>query len=101
MYAVRRNDDESYEVWCKRVEMYEHGWAMQRIAEGVPVDQVLEKMSYRLLQKLMNPIYEQIRNTTHVEYDIEASKKEYAEKYLNNQQPVADHVEGDIFDNRK
>ena len=49
----------------------------------------------------MNPIYEQIRNTTHVEYDIEASKKEYAEKYLNNQQPVADHVEGDIFDNRK
>ena len=98
---MRKNPDESYEAWADRAKMYEHGRALQRIAEGKPVEEVLEEMSRRLVQKLMHPIYDSIYNTAHVEYDIEASKKEYAEKYLNNQQPVADHVEGDIFDNRK
>ncbi len=98
---MRKNPDESYEEWAKRATMYEHGRALQRIAEGKPVEEVLEEMSRRLVQKLMHPIYDSIYNTVTTEIDMEASRKEYAEKYLNNQQPVADHVEGNIFDNRK
>jgi len=98
---VRQKPDESYEDWAERAKMYEHGYALQQIAEGRPIDVVMEEMSRKLLQKLMHPIYNSIHNTVTTEINIETIKKEYAEKYLNNQQPVADHVEGNIFDNRK
>lgn len=98
---MRQNPDESYEAWAKRAEMYEHGWAMQRIAEGKPVEEVMETMSRRLMQKLLHPIYDSIHTKTTSKEDMEASKKVYAEKYLNARQPVADHVEGNIFDNRE
>ena len=98
---MRQKPDESYEDWTKRAERYEHGRAMQKIAEGKPIDNVLEEMSIRLIQKLMHPIYDIIHNTVTTEIDIEASRKEYAEKYLNKRQPVADHVEGEIFDNQE
>jgi len=98
---VRQNPDESYEDWAKRAEMYEHGRAMQKIAEGNSIDKVLEEMSIRLVQKLLHPIYDSIHNTATTEIDMEASRKEYAERYLNKRQPVADHVEGEIFDNRE
>lgn len=98
---MRKNPDESYEAWADRAKMYEHGRALQRIAEGKPVEEVLEEMSCRLVQKLMHPIYDSIYNTVTTEIDMEASRKEYAEKYLNRRQPVADHVEGTTFDNRE
>lgn len=98
---MRQNPDESYEDWAKRAEMYEHGRAMQKIAEGNPINDVLEEMSLRLIQKLLHPIYDSIHNTATTKIDMEASKKLYAEKYLNARQPVADHVEGEIFDNRE
>ena len=99
--VVRKNPDESYEEWASRAKMYEHGWAMQRIAEGKPIEEVMDEMSRRLVQKLLHPIYDSIHNTVTTKIDIEASKKEYAEKYLNKRSPVADHVEGTIFDNRE
>ena len=95
---MRKREDESYEAWCKRVEMYEHGWAMQRVAEGDPIEQVLEEMSRRLTQKLLHPIYDEIRKSSTAPYDAEAGRKEYEEKYLKDRAPVADHVEGQIFD---
>jgi glutamyl-tRNA reductase len=95
---VRKREDESYEEWCKRVEMYEHGCALQRIAEGDPVDQVLDDMSRKIMQKLLHPLYDEIRKSSNATYDAEAGKKEYAEKYLKHNTPVADHVEGQIFD---
>lgn len=95
---MRKREDESYEEWCKRVEMYEHGFALQRIAEGVPAEQVLEEMSRRMTQKLLHPIYDELRKSSITAYDVEASRKQYEEKYLKNRTPVADHVEGQIFD---
>ena len=91
-------DGESYEAWCSRVQMYEHGWAMQRIAEGAPIDQVMEQMSKRIMQKIMHPIYADIKNSVSNTYNAEQAKADYAEKYLKNRAPVADHVEGQIFD---
>ena len=97
---MRKREDETYEAWCKRVEMYEHGWAMQRIAEGDPIEQVLEEMSRRLTQKLLHPIYDEIRKASNTTYDADAGRKEYEEKYLKDRSPVADHVEGQLFDKR-
>ena len=98
---MRKREDESYEAWCKRVEMYEHGCALQRIAEGDLIDQVLDEMSRRILQKILHPLYDEIRKSSNSTYDVEAGKKEYEEKYLKHRTLVADHVEGQIFDNTK
>lgn len=95
---MRQREGESYEDWAKRVQMYEHGWAMQRIAEGDPIDDILEAMSHRITQKLLHPLYKELSQATTSTYDLEASKRSYQEKYLNNRSPVADHVEGQIFD---
>jgi glutamyl-tRNA reductase len=95
---VKQREGESYEDWAKRVQMYEHGWAMQRIAEGNTVDSVLEDMSKRITQKLLHPLYKEISKSIISTYDAEAGKKEYEEKYLKYRTPVADHVEGQLFD---
>ena len=98
---MRKREDESYEAWCKRVEIYEHGCALQRIAEGDHIDQVLDDMSRKILQKLLHPLYDEIRKSSNTTYNVEASRKEYEEKYLKRCSPVADHVEGHLFDKRE
>jgi hypothetical protein len=95
---VKMREGESYEDWCKRVQMYEHGWAMQRIAEGDSVEQVMEQMSKRIMQKLMHPIYSDIKNSVTKPYDADQARADYAEKYLKNRGLVADHVDGQLFD---
>ena len=45
---MRIKEGESYESWCERVRMYEHGWAMQQIAEGKDVDKILDEMARRI-----------------------------------------------------
>jgi glutamyl-tRNA reductase len=77
--------------------MYEHGWAMQQIAEGKDVDKILEEMSRRITEKLMHPIFIELKKST-VADDTEASKQRYKEKYLNKNLPKADHVDGQEFD---
>ena len=94
---MRKNPDESYEAWADRAKMYEHGRALQRIAEGKPVEEVLEEMSRRLVQKLMHPIYDSIYNTVTTEIDMEASRKRY-EEIMKNVAKAADHVDGQLFD---
>ena len=97
---MRKRGDETYEAWCKRVEMYEHGCALQRIAEGDPIDTVLDEMSRRIMQKLLHPLYDEIRKESNNSYDAVASRKDYYEKYLKHRSLVADHVEGHLFDKR-
>ena len=95
---MKINEGESYESWCNRVQLYEHGWAMQRIAEGDDVEQVMEQMSKRIMQKIMHPVYLDIRKSAGSDYNPEQSKSAYAEKYLKNRTLVADHVDGQLFD---
>jgi hypothetical protein len=52
------------------------------------------------VQKLLHPLYDEIRKSSNTTYDAEASRKDYYEKYLKNRDPVADHVEGQLFDKR-
>jgi glutamyl-tRNA reductase len=90
--------DETYESWCKRVEMFEQGNAMMQIAQGRDVDQVMEEMSRRIMDKLLHPIYKAIResNNTSV-YNSEESKQSYLDK-MKKRGEVADHVTDDSLD---
>lgn len=95
---MKPNPDEIYESWVHRAKMFEHGAALQRIAQGEDPEKVMEEMSRRLMQKMLNPIYGIIRDQSITPYDPEESKKEYYEKYLKNNKLVADHVVGNIDD---
>jgi glutamyl-tRNA reductase len=91
---MRYNDEESYGQWIERVRQYEYGRSLQRIANGDPVEQVLEEMSHRIMEKCLYPILKTLRNIP-TNYDAEKSRKEYEENYLNKHKPVADHVVDD------
>jgi glutamyl-tRNA reductase len=86
--------DESFEDWSKRVSMFEKGKAMQDIAQGKDVEVVLEDMSRRILDKLMNPIYKALRDSLKSEFDAKKSREEY-EKNMKNKRPSSDHVDTD------
>lgn len=95
---MKPKEGESYESWVERARMFEQGLAMQKIAEGQDIDTVLEEMSRRLMDKLLHPIYKEIRESYKTDFDIDQSRRNYEEKYLNNRSLVADHVDGNLFD---
>jgi glutamyl-tRNA reductase len=86
--------DETYETWCGRVRMYENGHAMMRIAQGDNVDEVMESMARRIMDKLLHPLYLAIRESANTTVDMEELKRGYTEK-MERRGPVADHVEVD------
>ena len=95
--VIRQAKDETYESWANRAQAFEHDFAVKRIAKGDDVDVVLDEMTKRLMQKLLNPIYAALKETT-ATYDNEASKAEYKRIYLDKNKPKADQVDGEIFD---
>lgn len=94
---MKPNPEESYESWANRVRMFEHGIALQDIAQGKDPDVVMERMSRRIMDKLMHPVYISMKDEVKAK-DIEESKQSYKEKYLDRSPPKADHVEGHLFD---
>jgi hypothetical protein len=91
---MKINPEESFEDWAKRVQQYEYGHALQRLAEGHDIDTVFEAMAMRIQQKLMHPIFIAIKNKP-VDFDLEASKKAYKEAYLDKNGPKPDHLTED------
>jgi glutamyl-tRNA reductase len=90
--------NESYESWSNRVEMFERGRALQKLAQGDPVEIVMEEMGRRIMEKLLHPIFKAIReSSTSTNYNPVKSKQEYDAK-MRYHAPVADHVEGNLFD---
>jgi glutamyl-tRNA reductase len=90
--------NESYEQWAQRVDMFERGRALQRIAQGESTELVMEEMGRRIMDKLLHPIFKALRETvTDTEYDPVKSREEYAAK-MRYHSPVADHVDGNLFD---
>jgi len=92
---MRRNPEESYKNWADRVQNYEYGYALQRIAMGISPDQVMEEMSRRIMQKLLHPIIVDFKKSAIVNYDPIESRKFYEENYLKKYGPKADHVDFD------
>jgi hypothetical protein len=59
---MRRNPDESYESWCQRVRMYEHGLALQRLAKGEAIEIIMQDMARRIEEKLLHPLFKKEQN---------------------------------------
>jgi hypothetical protein len=91
---MRIKPGESFENWATRVQQYEYGYALQRLAEGQDINVVFEAMAMRIQQKLMHPVFTALRNKT-IEIDLTASKKAYEEAYLKKNGPKSDHVTED------
>lgn len=92
---MKPKEGETYESWIERAKMYEHGRALQRLAQGDSVDDVMEDMSRRLVEKMLHPIFKEIRRNTETGFDVEESRKRYEEQYLKLNRPAADHVSND------
>jgi glutamyl-tRNA reductase len=89
---VKPNPNETYESWVERVRMFEHGVALQEIAQGKDPNEVLEKMSRRIMDKLLHPVFKAIKDSV-VLTDTEASRKAYEENYMKKYGPKADHID--------
>ena len=82
------------ESWAARVEMFEKGRALQRIAQGDDPAMVMKDMSRRIMVKLLHPILNAIRESVPDDFDAEKSRREYEEIMKNVEKP-ADHVDAD------
>lgn len=80
------------EAWAARVEMFEKGRALQRIAQGDDPAMVIEDMSRRIMEKLLHPILNAIRKSVPDDFDAEKSRREY-EEIMKNVEKAADHVD--------
>jgi len=87
---MRINPNETFESWVARVEMFEKGLAMQRIALGDNVENVMEDMSRRIMDKLIHPILKSFEQTKLP--SVEESRKKY-EEIMKNVAKAADHVD--------
>jgi glutamyl-tRNA reductase len=84
---------ESFEEWLDRVQKFEYGLALQRIANKEPIEKVLEDMSRRMVEKGLHPIFKAIREPS-TNYNVEESRKSY-EEYMKKFGPKPDHVQND------
>jgi len=94
MSGMQYNPEEDYKKWVERVRIYEYGLALQRMAEGVPIDKVLQDLAHRVSEKCIHPWLLKIKEDSVLrsEYDAEASKKSYEENYLKHNSPKPDHI---------
>jgi glutamyl-tRNA reductase len=92
---MKPHPNESIESWSERVRMFEHGRAMQRIAQGEDINLVMEDMARRITDKMLHPIYKALHTAEPI--DLAESRKSYIEK-MSRIGPSADHVEGQLFD---
>lgn len=86
---MRPNTEESYESWAERVRMFEHGRALQRLAQGEDINTVMADMARRIVDKMLHPIYRELHTVSDV--DIEESRRSYQEA-MAKVGPAADHV---------
>lgn len=87
---MRPKDNESYESWAERVRMFEHGRALQKIAQGEDVNSVMDDMARRIIDKMLHPIYRELQKIEPV--DLEESRRIYMETMAKSG-PKADHVD--------
>jgi glutamyl-tRNA reductase len=88
---VKQLPGESYEQWIKRVEQYEFGRALMRLAQGDDPEQVLKETSSRMINKFQHPILEAI-NAIPCEYDSTESQQQYRTNYQDRFGPKPDHI---------
>jgi glutamyl-tRNA reductase len=80
------------ESWASRVEMYEKGKALQRIANGDDPVAVMEDMSQGITSKILHPILKAISESTPNNFDVEKNRREY-DAAMRGVERAADHVD--------
>lgn len=85
---------ETLESWASRVEMFEKGRAMQRIAKGDDPIEVVEDMSRRIIDKMLYPILKSFDQPKMSNAAVDESRKKY-EEIMKNVAKAADHVDID------
>jgi len=91
---MRINLGETMESWANRVQMFEKGHAMQRIAQGDDIEQVIDDMGRRIKDKLMHPILKSLSQEIPSKVNLEDSRKKY-EEIMKNVARAPDHVDTD------
>ena len=83
---------ETLEVWASRVEMFEKGRAMQRIAKGDDPIEVVEDMSRRIIDKMLYPILKSFDQPKMSNAAVDESRKKY-EEIMKNVARAPDHID--------
>ena len=89
---MQQRPDESYESWVQRVERYEYGRALMRLAQGDDPETVMTESSYRIMKKLQHPVIRVIHDTVVSDYQPESSLEDYRRNYIDRVGPKADHI---------
>lgn len=89
---MKYKNGESIEKWAERVSMFEYGEALKQIANGQPVDVVMEAMSLRIVEKIKYPLIKEIKEWGKNTYNATLSQANYKKNYLDISKPVADHM---------
>ena len=84
-------NNETYDEWAKKVDMFERGHALQRIANGEPAELVLEEMGKRMTDKLLHPIFKLLKDHPVDQEALAESRKRY-EEIMKSVGLKADHV---------
>jgi glutamyl-tRNA reductase len=91
--ALRYNPDEGYDSWLARIQSHELKLAHQKLAQGQPLDQVMEELSQNLTKKFLHPIFAALHEPNK-DYDMEQSRARYHET-MKTVKPAADQVDTD------
>jgi glutamyl-tRNA reductase len=89
--ALRYSPGESYESWLIRIQSHELRLAQQKLAKGLPNDQVMEELSQNLIKKVLHPILVEFSKPSG-NYNMEESQSRY-QKIMENVKLPADHVD--------
>ena len=89
---MRKLETESYEDWLERIDQFERGVALQRLAKGEDRDIVLEDFSKRITNKMKHALFDVIKTNMVSNFDVEKSRKDYENRFLKNREFIADHV---------
>jgi glutamyl-tRNA reductase len=84
--------NESLESWAQRVERYEYGRALMKLAQGDDPVVVAQETSRRIVNKLQHPVIAAIHDTVINNYEPESSLEDYRRNYLDRVGPKADHI---------
>lgn len=76
--SIKYDAKYSAEQWAEMVYNFEYEHARDQIAKGAVVDEVLEQMAKRIMEKMLVPEIQKIKRTQSV-FDVAENKRSYEE----------------------
>lgn len=60
---MQKKSNETDEEWLKRVHLHEYGRALQQLAAGMPVNEIMDIMSHRIVNKMLHSKIDNIKKS--------------------------------------